>query len=126
MACIFSSDFFKIEKYFIKMSQITKVIYETLVNLLILNKFLLCYMGLRPIFRKKTSKVRTHRDPFCKILVWFNEQIRKGRYWIQYEALHFQVFNVPALRCIYTIMKSCSKQSSCRDFYTLLSCLAPF
>ena len=27
---------------------------------------------------------------------------------------------------IYTIMKSCSEQSSCRDLYTLLSCFEPF
>ena len=64
------------------MSLNTKVIYETLVNLLILNKFSLCYMGLRPIFRKKTSKVRTHRDPFCKILVWFIHSLLWGHHRI--------------------------------------------
>ena len=30
------------------------------------------------------------------------------------------------LKWPYIIMKSCSEQSSCRDFYTLLSCLEPF
>ena len=32
-------DFFELKKYFMKMSQITKVIYETLVKSIVLNKF---------------------------------------------------------------------------------------
>ena len=65
-------DFFASKKYFMKMSQITKVIYETLVNLLVLDKFLLYHMGLRPIFREITSICPVVPFRITRFFVWFN------------------------------------------------------
>eukprot|EP00493_Phyllostaurus_siculus_P024893 UN25235 len=45
------SNFFKVNFCLMQ-----KVIYETRVSLLVLNKFFLCYIELRPIFRKIASQ----------------------------------------------------------------------
>ena len=50
------------------------------------------------------------------------ERIRKGQFLDLYKVRNGGDFHVPALRCIYNIMKTCSEQSSWRDFYALLSC----
>ena len=49
-------DFQKSNFFKVNFGLIQKVIYETLVNLMVLNKFLLCYMRLKPIFREIASE----------------------------------------------------------------------
>ena len=50
-------DFQKSNFSIVNFGLIKKVANETLVNLMVLNKFPLCYMGLRTIFQKITSKL---------------------------------------------------------------------
>ena len=49
-------DFQKSNFFVVNFGLIQKVANETLVNLMVLNKFLLCYMGFKPIFQKIASK----------------------------------------------------------------------
>ncbi len=91
------------------MSPIKKVIYETPLNLIVLNKLSLYHMGLRPIFRKIASQKSASQKSIISFPRINNEWIRKGAFLIQYELTNIHVFHVPALRCIYTIMKLCSE-----------------
>ena len=55
-----------------------------------------------------------------------NERIRKGQFLDWYEVGNEVDFHVPALRCIYTIMKTCSEQPSLKLSHKLLFHLEPF
>ena len=64
--------FFPKSYNFVKSALNVKWIYETLVNLLILNKFSLWFMGLRTIFREITLMLPRNPNPCCRILRAFN------------------------------------------------------
>ena len=88
--------------------------------------FSLWFMVIRAIFRVLPLKTRNRATLAIAFLVLFIERIRKGQVLDWYEVGNGGDFHVPALRCIYNIMKTCSEQSSYRDFYTLLLRLEPF
>ena len=73
-------DFWKPNFFKVNFCLIKKVIYETLVNLIVLNKFFLCYMGLRPIFREIVSEQPIDHSYLLRFprinLVWFKNHSR--------------------------------------------------
>ena len=80
-----------------------KVIYETLVNLLILNNFSLYYMVIRAIFTEKHQMFGRNPNPCSRILRAFN--LYRNKHLDPFYSAHFELETYDKYRRIYSQKK---------------------
>ena len=96
---------------------------------MVLNKFLLFYVGSKSIFRKIASQ-NSASQKWLVSFPWINKKFihsqTKGGPRIADKSVHRDIAIIKYVKTIYTIMKTCSEQPNYIRNVELFSCLEAF